>query len=388
MPVPVSFADLRSPKTVAQNKQILLTQLSAQGFGAFSWETGSVPSGLVEIQASALTDFQVGEQIVAESGLNDFATGDALTQLADQLYNNQRFTGLYTLGQVTLTDVANAGPYTFSAESTSYSVGPNGLRYNGFGGSKTLPKGGTVLVDVKSEDIGAAYSQIGIGTLTFFARGIIPGVSVTNTTTWLQGVGAQQGTDAETDAQLRDRNRSKWASPGHGSPEKAYRYWAETADQQVKKVVVYSNFDIFDPGRVDVIVAGTGGPVGAGVVATVQSYIAASQIGGDLIPETARAVVSSALARNIVVVATLFVQAAFNTAAFQAQILSNLGAYFADLAIGGLVSKERIIEVLLYPAGLSAGIITDATISSPVTDVQLAYNEVAVQQPTLTFVSV
>jgi hypothetical protein len=55
---PSTFAELTAPKTVKQNKEILLTQLSKVGFGAFSWETGSVPSGLVEIQASALTDFQ------------------------------------------------------------------------------------------------------------------------------------------------------------------------------------------------------------------------------------------------------------------------------------------------------------------------------------------
>jgi hypothetical protein len=53
-----------------------------------------------------------------------------------------------------------------------------------------------------------------------------------------------------------------------------------------------------------------------------------------------------------------------------------------------LVSRERIIEVLLYPAGTSSGVIVDADMSSPATDVQLAYNEVAVVAPTITFVSV
>ena len=72
---PATFAELTAPKTVAENKLILLTQLSTVGFGAFSWETGSVPSGLVEIQASALTDFQYAQKIVAEGGLNDTAIG-------------------------------------------------------------------------------------------------------------------------------------------------------------------------------------------------------------------------------------------------------------------------------------------------------------------------
>lgn len=396
MSVPVTFASLTSPLTVAENKLNLLTQLAAVGFGAFSWETGSVPSGLVEIQASALTDFQTAEKYVAQGGLNDYATGDALDLNSDQVYDNQRFPGLTTIGFVRLTDVANAGPYTFQATATSYSVGPGGLLFTGLydadSGSTTvtLPKGGIANIVVKSQDVGSQYARIGINTLTFFARGIIPGVSVTNPSNWLSGyAGLQQGTDVESDAQLQDRCRSKWGSLGTGSPEKAYRYWAEQADQQVKKVVVYSNFDIFDPGRVDVIIAGDVGPVGAGVVANVQNYIAPSQVGGDKIPETARAVVSSALEHDVEVTATLFVQAAYNTPAFQNTIRANLASYFADLAIGALVSQERIVEVLLYPAGLSAGVITDATIAAPAADVQLAYNEVAVASPVvLNFVSV
>ena len=393
--VPVTFASLTNPKTVAENKLDLLTQLSGLGFPALSWETGSVPSGLVEIQAGSLTQFQQAQKLIAEGGLNDFATGDALTELADQVYDNQRFEGLNTVGYVRLTDTANAGPFTFAAASVSFSVGLGSpLRYNGIASattglpSVTIPKGSSVDVIVQAVSVGSQFN-VAVGAISTFARGTKPGVSVTNPSDWLtKYASAQQGTDPETDAQLQDRDRSKWGTLGTGSPEKAYRYWAETADQQVKKVVVFTNLDIFDPGRVDVIIAGAAGPVGGAVVANVQNYIAPSQIGGERIPETARAVVSSALANNVAVTATLFVQATFNTAAFQAQVLANLEAYFADLAIGALVSRERIIEVLLYPAGLSAGVITDATVTAPAVDVQLAYNEVGVAVPTLTFTSV
>ena len=107
------------------------TVFTTVGFGAFSWETGSVPSGLVEIQASALTDFQFAQKIVAEGGLNDTAIGDSLTLNSQQVYDNTRYTGLTTIGFVRITDTANAGPYTFQATSTSFSVGPGGLLFNG-----------------------------------------------------------------------------------------------------------------------------------------------------------------------------------------------------------------------------------------------------------------
>ena len=399
--VPVTFASLRTPQTVAENKLSLLNALATLGFPALSWETGSVPSGLIEIQAAALTDFQTAEQLIAEGGLNSFATGDALSELSDEVYDDQRQAGLNTIGYVTLTDTANAGPYVFSATSVSFSIGlGSSIIFDGIADAVTgstqvtVPKGGSVDVIIQSQSVGSAYN-VGVGTITSFVRGVKPGVGVNNPSDWLSKyASAQQGTDPETDPQLRDRNVSKWGTLGTGSPEKAYRHWATTATagfpsiQQVKKCVVYTNLDILDPGRVDVIIAGSAGPLGPTVVNAVQSYIAPMQIGGDRIPETARAVVSSAIGTTINVIATLYVQSTFNTPAFQATVLANLQAYFADLPIGALVSRERIIEVLLYPAGTSYGVITDAEMSSPAVDVQLAYNGVAVAAPTITFVSV
>ena len=89
MPVPVTFSDLRPFTDVASqderdartaaNKRELLLSLSGKGFPSLSWEDGAVPLGLVEIQAEAKTESQAGQQIVAEEGLNSFATGESLT---------------------------------------------------------------------------------------------------------------------------------------------------------------------------------------------------------------------------------------------------------------------------------------------------------------------
>ena len=415
MPVPVTFADLTSPKTVAENKQILLEQLALQGFGALSWATGSVPSGLVEIQASALTDFQTGEKLIAEGGFNSTAAGidtidqtteagrqlvatggDSLTLLSDEVYDDQRQPGLPTIGVLTLTDTANAGPYTFSATSTSFSIGPGGLLYNGVqdyltgSSSVTVPLNGSRQILVQSEAVGSAYAQAGIGTINFFARGTLPGVTVTNASNWLTLSGTQQGTDIETDTRLRLRNTSRWATLGAGSPEASYVYWALTADQTVKRVAVFTNLTIFDPGTVYVILAGNAGAVSAGVVLNVQNYIAPNQVGGSRIPETARCVVVSAVNYPYTMSVTISVQAAYNTAAFRASLQAGVASYFAALDIGAFISIERVIEVLLYPAGYSPGVITDLNITSPspAVDVQLAYNEVAVPTITYNFVSV
>lgn len=415
MPVPVTFADLTTPKTVAENKLILLQQLAAVGFGALSWATGSVQSGLVEIQASALTDFQTGEKLIAEGGFNSTAAGidtidqsteegralvanlgDSLTLLSDEVYDNQRQTGLPTIGVLTLTDAAGAGPYTFGATSTSFSIGPGGLLYDGVqdyltgSSSVTIPLLGSRQILVQSQSVGTAYAQAGVGTINYFARGTIPGVTVTNASNWLTLAGTQQGADVETDARLRTRNTSRWATLGAGSPEASYVYWALTADQQVTRVAVFTNLTIFDPGVVYVILAGSAGAVSGAVVLAVQNYIAPNQTGGLRIPKTARCVVVSAVNYSYTMSVTISIQAAYNTTSFKASLEAGVTAYFAALDIGSFISIERVIEVLLYPAGYSPGVIVDLEITSPspAVDVQLAYNEVAVPTITYTYVSV
>ncbi len=395
MTLPVTYANLRTPQLPTANTQRLVDQITLAGFGATSWSQTSMQQLLVNSQGRMLTEFQTAQKLVAENALLDVATGDSLALHAQEVYNTPRLPGLYTIGYVLLTDVANAGPYTFTATSTSYSVGPGGLRYNGLYNadtglnSVTIPQGGTARVVVQSAAIGTTYAATPANSIQFFARGIIPGVSVTNPSNWLTlFTGLQQGTDVETDAHLQNRDRSKWGTLSCGSVAKAYQYWALTASQQVKKCSVYSNYYLQEPGRVDVILAGADSAVGADVVAAVQNYIAPAQVGGDRIPVTARCVVSSALRHDVTITSTIYVQSAYNTPALQALVEANVGAYFSDLQIGARVSRERIIEVLLYPAGLSAGIITDAVTASPVDDEMLAFNEVASATTNLTFISV
>jgi hypothetical protein len=90
--------------------------------------------------------------------------------------------------------------------------------------------------------------------------------------------------------------------------------------------------------------------------------------------------VTSAANRTINVTATVYVQAEYDTAAFQAQVSADFAAFAADHEIGGgklgIVSAERVSEVLQYRAGLSAGIIYDVDAITPNTDIVLAYNEV------------
>ncbi len=403
MPVPVSLTDVTTATAYDAVKLEILQGIAAENPPIFSWESGSVPSSLVEIQAGAKTDYLAAQIVVVRGGQNSTASGDALTVQSDQVYDNQRVLGTYTTGYVTLTDVGNGGPYTFDATSLQLSAGANSsLQYRGLYAaatgltSTTLPRGGSVDVIVQAQDVGATYAQIGIGALNFFVSGFKPGVSARNPSDWLTKYsGSQQGTDDESDVTLRARNLAKWDA-GVGSPERGYRQWAidatsgnASAADRVTRCNVYTGSNIFDPGTIQVVIASSTGGVSGGVVMQVQDYIAPMQVGGFRIPETAKAIVSSATPINVAVIATLKVQSTYNTTAFQAQVVANVRAYFSDLPIGGTVSAERVIEVLLYPAGVSAGVIVDATVISPGQTLTFGPLQLPVPSPiTLTFVSV
>lgn len=390
-------------------KNGLYTNLNAIGVnGVYSWDTGSVPSSLVEMYAWSLFDLDLSvaylaqgalnSTAISESGRGDDGNTDQLSVLADEVYDNQRAPAKFTVGRVLLTDAANAGPWTFNPATVSVTVGRGGKRYDGFDyastGTLTLPRGGTVYLYVQSEAAGSVYSALSLGAINTISRGNMSGVTVTNDSTWLTFSGAQTGTDGESDATLRERDTTKWGTLGTGSPERAYRNRALAVDPtSITRVGVFTNYDIFDPGRVDVVLAGPSGAVAIGVVQAVQDDLAPNQIGGSFIPETARVVVTSALNRTIAVAGTIYVQKEINVTEFQTQVSADFATFAASHTIGGLplgiVSAERISAVLQYRAGLNAGaIVLDADSITPNTDTTLAYNEVPVFDLTgLSFVS-
>jgi hypothetical protein len=275
-----TYAQLISPGDQASHKTAILQSLQDAGFtGAFTWQSGASPLAFVETQADSTTRFDNNAAILAKGGLSDEAEDDTLTVLSDQVYDNQRMIGRRTRGRLLLVDAASVGPFTFQAESTSFSIGRGGRLYNGYGGTVTLPRGGQLLLNVESDGAGAIYALAPAGTITYFARGVLPGVTVTNQTDWLSGAEAQVGTDDESDPRLRTRNRSKWGSLGAGSPESAYRSWALSADPQVQRVAVLANVNMLDPGVATVLIAGASGALGGSVVSAVQNAIAPAQTG-------------------------------------------------------------------------------------------------------------
>jgi len=376
-----TFSDLRSPRDVPTNKKYILQQLQAKDFPVASWGDTSVPSGLVEVEANTLTEFQTAAKATLDSGFSEFAVDDALTVLSDQLYQNTRLAGQQLIGRLTLTD-GGGGPFNFSASSVSFSGGVGNLMFDGIPDPSTgldqltLPRNGTQYVWVRARGVGAKYN-LASGTLRNFVRGILPGVAVTNPSNWISVDGAVQGADAEGTDSLRARNRTKWGTLGVGSPPSAYENRARAADSTITRVSVYTNLDLADPGVVSVLLAGAAGGVAPQTVVNVQNAIAPQRIGGPNIPATAKAIAASATNHSIAVSGKLYVAAAANTPAFLAQIGANVSTFEQSLRIGAKVAWARLLEAVTYAAGLDPSIIQDVTDFSPSADVLQSYTQVA-----------
>lgn len=394
--------ELLNPPSYEDVKSTVYTRLEAAGFTALgSYAPESLPVCLVETESQALDQQNQASAFIVASGYSDLAEAVALEELSDQVYDNQRESGVKARGFVTLSDPRNLGPFTFSPLSVSFRRGPGGLVYNGVAPDSVdplvLPKGLTKNVYVEAEDIGAVYNA-GVGEIDTFSRGVLAGVTVFNPANWQADQYGLSGTDAESDSNLRQRNRTKWGTLSQFKPttmvQNGYENVARNADAQVTRVSVLTNLDLTDPGRVDVIIAGAAGALGGGVVATVQIALSETQTGGQNITETARCVVTSAVNLPVFVSGAVLVDATYNTPTFLAQINSDLATWFRSFLIGGgklgRVSYERILGIISYRAALTNSIVLDATnveVNGDTEDLPIAYNEVPILTSTLTLQS-
>lgn len=388
-----TIAQLLNPPAYDTVKTDVYTRLEAAGFTSIqSFAPESLPVAMVETEAQNLDQVNQTAAFLTASAYNDTATGDALAELAREVYQVDKQPGTFAQGYVKLSDHGQ-GPFDFDPTSVSVSTGDGGGKvFNGIavGGvtTLTLAKNGTVKLYVQAEAIGAAYN-VAAGTIKSFSRGPLAGVTITNPPGWQADQYGVTGVNPESDSNLRQRDRTQWGllSQFKASTvvQSGYEKMARDADPQVTRVRILTNLDILDPGRVDVVIAGNSGALSPTVVAAVQNFTAPLQTGGPKIPETAKVVVSSALNLTVTLTGVIVVDPAYNTQSFLDQINANLTAWFASFLIGGgklgSVSYDRVVGIIMLPAGNSNTIIYDGSnvkINGMTDDLPIAYNEVPV----------
>lgn len=355
-----TLAELVTPRSLSTLRDELLGRLQAAGLAVTDWTEGGTERTLVEVDAKALAELELVAADIAAGGLLDYATGAWLTLLADNKFSITREPATFAEHQVVLTDAANTGPHTVTA-GTLWVATATGLRFVSITGG-TLTLGGTLTIQVRAEESGAAYDVAPAAIAVLVTA--LPGVTVSNPAIGMTGSSlTSPGADEESDVALRARCRDRWAELGSGSTAGAYRNWALAASSDVSEAVAVDTGT--DTGTVDLILAGPSGPVSGGVVSTVQAYVDAR------VPLTVAATVRSATGVDLTITATLYGNAPDETTATAAATTA-VEALIRSLGIGGKVYVAAVISALM-----AAGV-KNVVMSLPAADVTIADNEVAV----------
>lgn len=364
-----TLQQLLTVKTPFQNFQGLVGKLATVGFpNTTNWTTGTVPNTLLQTVSFPFTEIQQDRFNFAAGGLLDYAALASRQWLelhADQVFDNQAFPAVAAEIDEVFTDSANQGPFNIAPGGAGVSVGQGQTIYKTTNTSTVvLPLGGSVTIRVRAPTPGTV-GNVPDGALTFFAAGRLPGVTVNN-----PGPGSVKvaGLDAEQNAPLTTRCRTKWALLSTGSPIQAYINWALFAGTgQVGKVKPRVNTDLSDPGLVKLYLGSpAGGPVTGAVVTAVQNFIAPISVSGartgSRIPETAKCLVFSAAGKTVYIKGTILVYPEFNNASFVAQVAADIAAYQAAFPIGGVqgnppivgyVPISRVKQLLLNRSGVA-----------------------------------
>jgi phage-related baseplate assembly protein len=325
--MPLTLEQLRTPVTADEALQTILDNLEALGFNTTSWQSGSVQRTFVQMFALVYADWTTYVDFISRFAFNEDSSAGALTEFSDSHYDNQRIVNVNTVGNYTFSGAAIGPPHVIAA-SDMVVADANGVTFRNTTGG-TIPQSGTLVVTIQAEVAGTGGNVANntIDTIQTPLAGVTGNnPPIAPATTWI----TTQGLDEEADAVLQARNTSKWATLSLADPAEAYENMALTADTDITRVLVVDT-NPRGAGTLDVYIArATGAAVGADVT-TVQAYI------DDRRPVTADPEVIAAAAAAQAFTATIYVTAALNNAAKQAEIEAALATFINGIDIGGKV---------------------------------------------------
>ena len=219
-----------------------------------------------------------------------------------------------------------------------------------------------VIVLAEAEEVGSEYN-VGEGTITRMVTPVA-GISAVANIDW-EDTSVEppvtipylklEGTDIETDEQLRQRAIGTWETIGIGGTRKAYQTWALS----VTGVVACSVLDDFPfgPGTVGVVIVGPEGAPSPQLIQDVYDYIKLRK------PLTADVRVLGPMIEtvNISLIVTRFAYATEEE--IEEDVLTKIEDYAENLQLGEGLIISRLINVLMDVPG-----VYNAQITSPVID--------------------
>lgn len=268
------LSDVLTQFTPDQWLGVLLQACQNASLNAQGWQAKRIARVLLEVEADVDNTFQGIVINIANGGYLNTATGVWLDLLGIGWFQNPRNSPLATIIQLTLTDTANAGPYTLANPvAVAYPSAQNPLYYRSVAGTVTVPRGGSVQASFVAQSTGQVYN-VSPGQITDLATPI-PGVSVTSPQIGTTGViTIQAGQDAELDAAYAARLQNQWGLLSVGfTAAKIIALTGQALPGRTLRCVV------LDPGPVPGVayeyIADASGPISAADALNVYTYLAA-----------------------------------------------------------------------------------------------------------------
>lgn len=347
----LSLEQLRSPPTREAILQFFIEQLSALGFPASSWQTGSIQRTLLLVFSRVLSDVAELVKQLAEFAFNQLSSGAALTAFSRSAYDNIRNPAIKTRGPFRLTSTA-AIPYVLTPGQLLV-TNPSGVQFSNVSGG-TLTASGTLDVTFEALLAGSNGNIAPDSPLAFITP--LAGVTVTNPGVPGGSWFTIAGQDQESDANLRLRNRTKWATLAVETPKDGVINIALNASPAVRKVAV-NDQNPRGAGTVDVYVSGDTTPIGSADLSLVQTKLAARFFGDGNTRVKANA--PPIVVLNIT--GTVYFDANFGAAVVRANVEAALRNLIAVTPLGGssyapgptnIVARSDIIAAIENAAGV------------------------------------
>ena len=357
----LTYAQLSATCTEATATQEVIDLLAQLGFPSNSWQSASIQRTMVQAMGWV---YMTCRNLVASSvtfGFNETAEDDALTYFAASHYDNTRIAAVKTQGTVRLTGGATGSfPYAIAIGDLVVSDGTYTFR-NITGG--TLNASSTLDLTFEAE-VAGDDSNVADTTITTMVTPLA-GVTCSNPDLgaglgWMTRVGV----DAETNAALRARNRTKWAALPIEVPADGYEYIARTAVSNCRVDVDDSNPG--GAGTVYVYIAKSDGAASGAEVTLVQAAVDARLMGGQCTVYAADAVTQN-------FDFDLYHESGYTSANIKTAVEAAITAFVNSQPVsgndnpppGGLITLNALIAAISAVTGVSAVVMT--TPSSDIT---------------------
>jgi uncharacterized phage protein gp47/JayE len=320
----LTIAELVASATASQVYTSALAICTSLQLPVTSWQAGDPSRSVMHVLAAMFETRDSAAASYAQSAFLDSATGTWLTIVAKQVYNIDRETAEPAAGSVVLTNTGGGVYYWDASDLTFRSTITDKVYHSTSSGSLTTV-GGTATVTFSADEEGTDPT-LGVNELDELVTSL-PGVVITSST-------AAQGTDEESDEDLRQRCRDSLAALSPNGPWDAYRYVATSSDLtgNTETTRVYVDSDS-TPGTVSVYCAGPTGAVSGGAATAVQTafdtYCVPLTIVGN-------AYVANNVSQNVNVTVTLKSTIGVEETDAETAIADAITSMMSDYPIGGV----------------------------------------------------